>query len=73
MSINESFSDCDRLVWCRLSFSFGRALQASSLKACSGKDVAAGQEEFLRSAYTILLNVPSVTKRSLKMRFCISD
>jgi hypothetical protein len=34
---------------CRLSFSFGRALQASALKAWGGKDVAAGQEEFLKS------------------------
>merc|ERR1712000_703978 len=34
----------------RLSFSFGRALQASCLKAWAGKDVAAGQEEFLRRA-----------------------
>merc|ERR1719431_1056874 len=29
----------------KLSFSFGRALQASCLKAWAGKDVAAGQEE----------------------------
>ena len=36
----------------RLSFSFGRALQASCLKAWSGKDVAAGQEELLRRAET---------------------
>lgn len=34
----------------RLSFSFGRALQASCLKAWAGKDVLAGQEEFLRRA-----------------------
>merc|ERR1711881_743036 len=34
----------------RLSFSFGRALQASCLKAWAGKDVKAGQEEFLRRA-----------------------
>merc|ERR1712183_217051 len=34
----------------RLSFSFGRALQASCLKAWAGKDVAAGQEEFLKRA-----------------------
>ena len=33
-----------------MSFSFGRALQASCLKAWSGKDVAAGQEELLRRA-----------------------
>lgn len=33
-----------------LSFSFGRALQASCLKAWAGKDVAAGQEELLRRA-----------------------
>lgn len=31
----------------RLSFSFGRALQASCLKAWSGSDVAAGQKELL--------------------------
>lgn len=31
-----------------LSFSFGRALQASCLKAWAGKDVAAGQAELLR-------------------------
>lgn len=34
----------------RLSFSFGRALQASALKAWGGTNVAAGQEEFLRRA-----------------------
>jgi len=34
----------------KLSFSFGRALQASCLKAWGGKDVAAGQEQFLRRA-----------------------
>jgi len=34
----------------RLSFSFGRALQASCLKAWAGKDVAAGQDEFLKRA-----------------------
>ena len=34
----------------RLSFSFGRALQASCLKAWAGKDVTAGQEEFLKRA-----------------------
>lgn len=34
----------------RLSFSFGRALQASCLKAWAGKDVAAGQREFLARA-----------------------
>merc|ERR1719295_2428861 len=33
-----------------LTFSFGRALQASCLKAWAGKDVAAGQEELLRRA-----------------------
>jgi len=33
-----------------LSFSFGRALQASCLKAWAGKDVAAGQAELLRRA-----------------------
>merc|ERR1712119_9463 len=33
-----------------LSFSFGRALQASCLKAWAGKDVAAGQEELLKRA-----------------------
>jgi len=34
----------------RLSFSYGRALQASCLKAWAGKDVAAGQREFLARA-----------------------
>jgi len=34
----------------RLSFSFGRALQASCLKAWAGKDIAAGQEELLKRA-----------------------
>merc|ERR1712113_1261602 len=34
----------------RLSFSFGRALQASCLKAWAGTNVAAGQEEFLKRA-----------------------
>jgi len=34
----------------RLSFSFGRALQASCLKAWKGTDVAAGQREFLKRA-----------------------
>jgi len=34
----------------RLSFSFGRALQASCLKAWAGKDIKAGQEELLRRA-----------------------
>merc|ERR1712203_508432 len=34
----------------RLSFSFGRALQASCLKAWAGKDIGAGQSEFLRRA-----------------------
>merc|ERR1712106_146145 len=34
----------------RLSFSFGRALQASCLKAWAGKDVAAGQKELLTRA-----------------------
>ena len=34
----------------RLSFSFGRALQASCLAAWSGRDVAAGQAELLRRA-----------------------
>merc|ERR1711923_312594 len=34
----------------RLSFSFGRALQASCLKAWAGTNVAAGQEEFLNRA-----------------------
>jgi len=34
----------------RLSFSFGRALQASCLKAWAGKDIGAGQREFLRRA-----------------------
>merc|ERR1711902_359441 len=33
-----------------LTFSFGRALQASCLKAWAGKDVAAGQEELLKRA-----------------------
>lgn len=33
-----------------MSFSFGRALQASCLKAWAGKDVGAGQEEFLKRA-----------------------
>ena len=32
----------------RLSFSFGRALQASPLKAWNGNNVAAGQDELLR-------------------------
>ena len=36
----------------RLTFSFGRALQASCLKAWAGKDVAAGQEELLKRAET---------------------
>ena len=35
---------------CRLTFSYGRALQASCLKGWSGKDVAAGQEELLKRA-----------------------
>jgi len=34
----------------RLTFSFGRALQASCIKAWAGKDVAAGQKEFLARA-----------------------
>jgi fructose-bisphosphate aldolase class I len=34
----------------RLSFSFGRALQASCLKAWSGKNVEAGQDELLKRA-----------------------
>jgi len=34
----------------RLSFSFGRALQASCLKAWAGKDVSAGQAQLLRRA-----------------------
>jgi len=34
----------------RLSFSFGRALQASALKAWNGTDVAAGQAELLKRA-----------------------
>jgi len=34
----------------RLSFSFGRALQASCLKAWAGTNVSAGQEEFLKRA-----------------------
>ncbi|EDO28958.1 predicted protein, partial [Nematostella vectensis] len=36
----------------KLTFSFGRALQASALKAWSGKSdcVKAGQEEFLKRA-----------------------
>ena len=34
----------------RLSFSFGRALQASCLAAWSGRDVAGGQAELLRRA-----------------------
>jgi len=33
-----------------LAFSYGRALQASALKAWGGKDVKAGQEEFLKRA-----------------------
>lgn len=33
-----------------LSFSYGRALQASALKAWSGKDVKAGQAELLKRA-----------------------
>ena len=32
----------------RLSFSFGRALQASALKAWNGSDVAAGQDQLIR-------------------------
>jgi len=39
-----------RLAPWRLSFSFGRALQASAIKAWAGKEVAAGQEELLRRA-----------------------
>merc|ERR1712111_297085 len=34
----------------KLSFSFGRALQASCLKAWAGQDVGAGQEELLKRA-----------------------
>ena len=34
----------------RLTFSFGRALQASGLKAWQGKDVAAGQAAWLKRA-----------------------
>jgi len=34
----------------RLSFSFGRALQASPLKAWNGTDVAAGQDQLIRRA-----------------------
>eukprot|EP00088_Acartia_fossae_P041384 TRINITY_DN4329_c0_g1_i2.p1 TRINITY_DN4329_c0_g1~~TRINITY_DN4329_c0_g1_i2.p1 ORF type:complete len:365 (-),score=111.50 TRINITY_DN4329_c0_g1_i2:251-1345(-) len=34
----------------RLSFSFGRALQASALKAWNGSDVAAGQDQLIRRA-----------------------
>jgi len=34
----------------RLSFSFGRALQAPAIKAWGGKDTAAGQREFLARA-----------------------
>jgi len=34
----------------KLSFSFGRALQASALKGWSGSNVAKGQEEFLKRA-----------------------
>merc|ERR1712168_430384 len=34
----------------RLSFSFGRALQASAIKAWNGSDVAAGQDQLLRRA-----------------------
>ena len=39
-------------LYFRLTFSFGRALQASCLKAWAGKDVAAGQEELLKRAET---------------------
>ena len=45
---HETFSYLFLLI--RLSFSFGRALQASCLKAWGGKDVGAGQEEFLKRA-----------------------
>ena len=38
------------LLHSRLSFSFGRALQASCLAAWSGRDVAGGQAELLRRA-----------------------
>merc|ERR1712183_202199 len=34
----------------RLSFSFGRALQASAIKAWNGSDVAAGQDQLIRRA-----------------------
>ena len=37
-------------IFHRLSFSFGRALQASCLKAWAGTNVSAGQEEFLKRA-----------------------
>ena len=39
-------------LYFRLTFSFGRALQASCLKAWAGKDVAAGQGELLKRAET---------------------
>ena len=45
--LSNALTDCSHPS---LSFSFGRALQASCLKAWAGKDVAAGQEELLRRA-----------------------
>ena len=35
-------------IFTRLSFSFGRALQASALKAWGGTDIKAGQEALLK-------------------------
>jgi hypothetical protein len=43
-----NFLSATFLSFFRLSFSFGRALQASALKAWGGKNVGAGQEEFLK-------------------------
>jgi len=48
-AINQ-FNDAPK-PW-KLTFSFGRALQASCLKAWAGKDVAAGQGELLKRAET---------------------
>lgn len=44
-AMNEDY----REPW-RLSFSYGRALQAAALKAWGGKDVEAGQKEFIKRA-----------------------
>ena len=50
--INKTKSRIDalKLILFRLTFSFGRALQASCLKAWSGTNVEAGQEELLKRA-----------------------